>query len=271
MVRDQFKDEKYFGTVLAKLEAALTAWRKSMAAKEKPTYNEFYVMSDGLNDLISLAYSFGWPTANLVEPCKEMLENYTFSIDPDADYSDGGGLIYAELLEMISKGILLDTKDALSKLATKLRMVGYQDYLISFLLHYVDPTFELSTGLLWPEDLACRKLQEITLSNLSSAESGLKEYLESFFYTRENMEDSYGSHKRTDNSYDGYWSFESAAIAKVMELNDDILREHRYYPYDMRHGDKRSLDDCPPLTEFVELSKAPEQAPVKPKKWWKIW
>ncbi len=245
-----------------------------MAERKQPYFNEYYVLADGLNDYISLGYSFGWPVAQLVAPGNEMLKNYTLSIDPDVDYSDGGGLIYADLLEIIAKGVLLNANDALGDLAGKLKAVGYHDYLISFLLRFAVPAIELMPQLQWSQDVACLKLREITLSERATASDSLMDYLQNYFYTSDNLEDDYGSHKRNDNSYTGYWSFESAAIAKIMGLNDDSLENHPYYPYDLRHGDNRSIDNFPSLSEFMPVAEQQKREPIDLKvrrSWWKFW
>lgn len=35
--------------------------------------------------------------------------------------------------------------------------------------------------------------------------------------------------------YEGYWSFESGAIVKILQLDDTGWEEMMYYPYDMVH------------------------------------
>ena len=35
--------------------------------------------------------------------------------------------------------------------------------------------------------------------------------------------------------HDGYWSFESGALVKVLGLDDSSLKGLPYYPYDMVH------------------------------------
>jgi hypothetical protein len=35
--------------------------------------------------------------------------------------------------------------------------------------------------------------------------------------------------------YCGYWSFESGAIARILQLDDSTLANTPYYPYDMAH------------------------------------
>ena len=40
----------------------------------------------------------------------------------------------------------------------------------------------------------------------------------------------YDSHLRDTDTYCGYWSFEAAAIAKILRLNEDKLKNSVYYP-----------------------------------------
>ena len=35
--------------------------------------------------------------------------------------------------------------------------------------------------------------------------------------------------------YVGYWSFETAALAKILELDDTCLKDKNHYPYDLAH------------------------------------
>lgn len=37
------------------------------------------------------------------------------------------------------------------------------------------------------------------------------------------------------NIYYGYWSFEAGAIAKILNIDDDSIKNISYYPYDLVH------------------------------------
>ena len=45
----------------------------------------------------------------------------------------------------------------------------------------------------------------------------------------------FDNHKNQQKLYYGYWSFESGAIAKILQLDDSSLKDAPYYPYDMVH------------------------------------
>ena len=40
---------------------------------------------------------------------------------------------------------------------------------------------------------------------------------------------------RSDYTYCGYWSFEAGAIVKLLGIDDTILKDMKYYPYDLVH------------------------------------
>lgn len=61
----------------------------------------------------------------------------------------------------------------------------------------------------------------------------VKQFLEKDFYHKHmNL---YNSHKSKANIYCGYWSFEAAAIAKIMGLDDTSFIDNQYYPKELVH------------------------------------
>ncbi|AUS05351.1 PoNe immunity protein domain-containing protein [Pseudotamlana carrageenivorans] len=61
----------------------------------------------------------------------------------------------------------------------------------------------------------------------------IKQFLEKDFYHKHmNL---YDSHKSKWNIYCGYWSFEAAAVVKIMNLDDSSFIDNQYYPKDLVH------------------------------------
>lgn len=63
----------------------------------------------------------------------------------------------------------------------------------------------------------------------------LRNYLDEEWYAGHDDMGWYDSDKSKENIYSGYWCFESGAIVKIMELDDNGLKNNGYYPYDMAH------------------------------------
>lgn len=70
--------------------------------------------------------------------------------------------------------------------------------------------------------------------NSSPSQADIHTYLSKYWYKGHNEEAWYNSHK-SKNLYFGYWSFESAALAKVLKIDDSELCNEKYYPYDLAH------------------------------------
>jgi hypothetical protein len=48
----------------------------------------------------------------------------------------------------------------------------------------------------------------------------------------------YNSHKSKNDTYCGYWAFETGALVKILGLNDEELKDVPYYPYDLAHHEE---------------------------------
>ena len=59
----------------------------------------------------------------------------------------------------------------------------------------------------------------------------MREYLEDWYYASR-REPYYDSHKRLGN-FKGYWSWESAAITYLLDIDDTPYRQAKFYPVDL--------------------------------------
>ena len=62
----------------------------------------------------------------------------------------------------------------------------------------------------------------------------LLQYLQKKWYKRYSDAGWY-AHKSKWNVYTGYWSFERRVIAKILGLDDFLIKGQQYYPYDLVH------------------------------------
>ena len=144
---------------------------------------------------------------------------------------------YVEMIWLLSIGNMLeiDAKE-MERLKEIIKKDGVEDYLIDFLLHAYDSSWEIRTTSIdfgHPYPLV---YEIINAPDKVTAVTLLKNYLENEWYDGHDDMGWYDSHKRKDEYlYSGYWSFESGAIAKTLELDDAILQDVPYYPYDMVH------------------------------------
>lgn len=109
-----------------------------------------------------------------------------------------------------------------------------QDYFVDKLLCYLDKTLTNDCQeFLWGDDF--EPIRTIMNSTKEEAVLLLADFLKNQWYDLHEDCSWYDSHKSKSNLYCGYWSFDAAAIAKIMELDDSKLRLEQYYPYALMH------------------------------------
>lgn len=138
---------------------------------------------------------------------------------------------YNKTLKMISLGVLFDVgKDILDVIELMLKGSNINDWLFDFLLKgSEDKTIEKEKQLLFPEAFSTLK-QAVYAENAIDL---LKKYLKKEWYNKDCG--CYEAHKSEQNIYYGYWSFEAGAVVKLLQVNDEELRDIQYYPYDLAH------------------------------------
>lgn len=138
---------------------------------------------------------------------------------------------YNKNLKMISLAVLFEVDHSIiENIKLMLKKENVNDWLFNFLLNTVDnKNIEDETELLFPESYSL--LKEVVYEE--NREELLKKYLLEEWYNEDCG--CYEAHKSKENIYYGYWSFEAGAIAKILKLNDDDLKNIQYYPYDLVH------------------------------------
>lgn len=145
---------------------------------------------------------------------------------------------YVQMVWMLSIGILLDVnRDEFNKLLELVKADNPNDYLIDFLLNSKEDWEQNHTDFKFP--VPYKSLRDvITLAYNNKKDESiirLKDYLDNEWYKGHSDTGWYDSHKSKHNTYYGYWSWESGALVKILGLNDAILKNQQYYPYDMVH------------------------------------
>lgn len=113
------------------------------------------------------------------------------------------------------------------------------DPLLDAMINYltgkpIDTTPELA-DIKYAKSLGCKYLWEAICYGRDGSES-LKKYIEGWY--RHNTKTPYGpgqgigAHKKMIR-YQGYWSWEAAAVAVMMDIDDTQFRDHEHYPKDL--------------------------------------
>ncbi|MDE5780019.1 MAG: DUF1911 domain-containing protein, partial [Lachnospiraceae bacterium] len=179
-------------------------------------------------DIIRAKYSLGLE-------CSELEKYYLQGID--ILYEIGLNEIgYVNTLQYLSLGILLEIpKDKLCKLVKKADEEELDDILFDILVK----AYGLSRNIIsskFQKENPYRKTKEIielALKNNKEASLKLVNYITDSWLKGHADYEWTDAHKRY--GYVGLWSFESAAIAKIFNLDDSKLKDDNHYPYDLAH------------------------------------
>ena len=139
---------------------------------------------------------------------------------------------YITLLWYVSVAYLLNVdSDIVNKIVSMYKISMIQDSLIETILSKMDNSVMVSDAI------CCPKLERPLLDIIYSREKRnsiyIKDFIEKEWYDLYADAPWYDSHRRDDNLYKGYWCFEIGAIVKLLSIDDTLLKDIRYYPYDM--------------------------------------
>jgi hypothetical protein len=145
-------------------------------------------------------------------------------------------MYYTQFLNIISVGILFDVGNDfflkfvdLVKKDTKYKCS--KDYLIELLINYkISENDRKNNQCLFKKPYQVfEQIELLSKTNKNEAMMVLKKYLQKQWLPSNNTQ------SRGKIYHCGYWSFESGAIVKIFNLDDAIIKDLSYYPYDMVH------------------------------------
>lgn len=191
--------------------------------KIKSTYWSLYKYSF---KIITAQYSLGYD----IEEIHKMIPDCIFYLEKSWEAESG----YIQMINILSICIMLDIEDKkFEKLIALIERDKVQDYLIDYLIKYRKKDWQITEKFLWDKPYkSIAEIVELSEINKKKSADRLKKYLTNQWYKSWNAKDA---HKSKWNIHTGYWSFESGAIAKILDLDDTDLKEQQYYPYDLVH------------------------------------
>lgn len=216
-MRDKRKDKEYYRAYLDYQYSRIEKKSAKLAESEGEKRQRVLVSLTGYEiDLLKAEFSCGASKENL----KTLLIRAMSVISENADVT------FDDLLTLLSLAVMLDAGNDAKKLIDSKADFISEDRLLNFLSTYI------KTGKKdWNQSVSLRKEYD-ALNNVFTSddkESALNEYLEKWYDAHSDYA-WYNSHLRDTDTYCGYWSFESAAIADVLNLDINVLKEKSYFP-----------------------------------------
>ena len=241
MTRDQIKDRDYFNEYIEFQNSTIEEFNELMetviqerGVDDEGVMNGYIALSGyHLNRLIAM-YSAGHPLQEIKDILPQLIDLMEKTWGPDAidSYDD-----YAELVWLLSIGTMLEIDDIfMSRLNRLAKTYEQHDVLIDFLLNARHSAQWQPHQKSFLFGYPYNSLEQTIGTELSEQRvQSLKSYLENDWYKGHKDTGWYDTHLHQDNIYQGYWSFESGAIVKILGLDDSSLKDVPYYPYDMVH------------------------------------
>lgn len=237
MLRDKIKDENYFKLYLDYENDRIERFTKLVekvfrerGPNDRGAKNGFYSLKGFYINKLEAIYSLGVAISEMNSPFKKLTEIVNISWNKEGSY--------VEILRILSIAIMLEIEDEeLDKLAELVRRDDLKDYLVDFLIRYRKPDWKQQTET-FEFDVPYKSLKEViefSETDKQKSVERLKVYLEKEWYKGHSDAGWYDSHKSKHNIYSGYWCWESGALVKILGLDDSILKDQQYYPYDMVH------------------------------------
>lgn len=224
-MRDTRKSKEYFEEYINDQLEGITTFKKSFKASNDSEIKEEYceLIIEFYIDLISSFYSKGATKEELKSLLIELLPYFEYVEFYDA---------YVEALWILSLCYLLEIDSSkLEFLKKRIKENEYDDFVVSSILNTIFKEEKIKTNINWKRPYA--KLISVLEQKEKADIKVLENYLKKSWYTGHSDSAWYDTHKRKNNAYAGYWSFESAAIVKMFGLDDSSLKGIDYYPYDL--------------------------------------
>jgi hypothetical protein len=153
-------------------------------------------------------------------------------IDSLIEYADD----YERLANIVAIGLLLHVDSGLiSLIRSVLKVNQVNDFLLEYLFSFILPKENIpdkKNHLHWFGDI-------IRISNLndpSAASTELANFMNKKYYQNRKEAYWYGYHLSKFDIFFGYWCWVAAAIAEINGIDDRILENNYYYPYDIKRG-----------------------------------
>lgn len=216
-MRDKRKDKEYYRAYLDYQYSRIEKKSEKLAESEGEKRQRVLVSLTGYEiDLLKAEFSYGASKENL----KTLLMRAMSIV------SENANVTFDDLLTILSFAVMLEVGSDAEKLIDSKASIISEDRLLNFLSTYI----ESGKGE-WNQGISLRKEYELLNEVITSGdkEAALNEYLEKWYEAHSGYA-WYNSHLRDTDTYCGYWSFEAAAVAKILKLDNEKMNDSEYYP-----------------------------------------
>ncbi|MGT2866979.1 PoNe immunity protein domain-containing protein [Streptococcus fryi] len=214
MLRDKNKDFNFFDHVKRMYTSyVLRNVENTNKVSEEYLATHFLDIALAKESLFKICYSLG-------ENVDTIFEYYRESLGYFKDLITGNSDPY-RIIDYFALGVLYS--DRKSEFIDDLKVL--YDNLV-----YTDDLIEYYAAYLFHDKIVPYR-SALEYQNMIGDDFESIEKAQGFWYYTHSDAAWYGSHER--DSYEGYWSFDTAATCKIKGIFDERLKELDYFPYDL--------------------------------------
>lgn len=236
MIRDTLKSEEYFIKRYEKdiqhLKNAIIECNDILSRQGEDApgkimcYYDIYVTA--LETFYS-GYSLGISLNELRNNIDLILENIYLTWD---------GTVYDDIRKAFELAIIFDIRsEKIVRLMDLMIEYRYEDKYLYMLAKYLNPHWQKDTDEFKFKKATIPLVEVIELASNSKKEAAerLKTYLNKQWFNMQKEGLITNKDHLKENKYRGYWCIEASGLVKMLNLDDEILKESNYYPYDLAH------------------------------------
>lgn len=216
-MRDTRKNQAYFDAFIEYQKSRIEKKVEKLKDADEAKKQRILVSLTGYEvDLLKAEFSRGAS----IEKLRALLCD---AIDVVSQYQN---ITQDDLLTLLSLAVIVNEKKESFRLIEKNKNLISNNRVLNYLSAYLYGIEVIwDTNVLLPAEFA--GLDKVF--DGSNREYELKEYLANW-YSNHSGYAWYNSHLGSSDTYCGYWSFEAAAIAKILKLQENDLKTSEYFP-----------------------------------------
>lgn len=223
-VRDFLMDGHYWKEHIERIRYGLFELEEQLKTVRPERLKDcrLFVEQIRLDLLISL-YSSGAD----IEECKKLYKINLNNISQCLDKFES----YVDLIWYLSLGVLLNIESPEIKILNNMinSSGASNDKLVCYFMKYLNGNYQ--NGEVYIMKKPYEFLDRLLCDDVDDLKNYMIEYSKKW-YRAHSFEYWYDSHEKKD-LYFGYWCFELGALIKIKGLNNESLRDVKYYPYDL--------------------------------------
>ena len=218
-MRDKRKNEAYYNVYIDYQEKRIRKKSDKLAVSVGDSAKVQRISRSLLNyqlDMVCAQFSAGADKNKLSKYLEEAIKTA----------SQVDNLEYETLLNLLSLSVMMEIKAGCLEFITKHVDVIQNDKLLNCFAKYIQ-----NNEVCWNGKFVIKGLYSSLddLGNKIDKQSVLNNYLLVWYDAHKDFA-WYDSHMNDKDTYVGYWSFEGAALAKIMKIDETQLANNEYYP-----------------------------------------